>query len=69
MKNANGGKKKRRYLRKKQLAERYGGVSERSIDRWTRDGRLPPPTMFQGRFPLWSEEILDVYDAEHATAA
>ena len=34
-----------------------------SVDRATKDGRLPPPDTYNGRFPLWSEETLDAHDA------
>jgi hypothetical protein len=61
-------KKLRRHLRKKQLAARYGYDSDRSIDRAVKDGRLPPPDMYVGRFPLWSEETLDAHDAKAARA-
>jgi hypothetical protein len=52
-------KQPRRYLRRKHLRERYGWESERSVDRAIRDGRLPPPDLIQGRFPLWDEYKLD----------
>lgn len=50
------------YLRKAQLVERYG-CDERTIDRMTRDGRLPPATYLgDSRFPLWSLDELDRND-------
>jgi hypothetical protein len=61
-------KKERRYLRKKQLRVRYGYESDRSIERAVEDGRLPAPTMYVGRFPLWAEDTLDAYDAKAARA-
>jgi predicted DNA-binding transcriptional regulator AlpA len=51
-------------LRKKNVAKRYQ-LSERSVDRWSADGRLPPPTFF-GRVPLWDESELDACDQKHA---
>jgi hypothetical protein len=60
-----------RYLRKRQVRDRYGWTAERSVDRAVADGRLPPPDIFQSRFPLWAERSLDRHDAklarEHAT--
>ena len=56
-------RKLRRYLRKKHLRDRYGWESDKSVDRATKDGRLPPPDTYNGRFPLSSEETLDAHDA------
>jgi hypothetical protein len=61
-------RKLRRYLRKKRVRERYGYESDRSIDRAWKDGRIPPPTIYQGRYPLWDEELLDAHDAAAARA-
>jgi hypothetical protein len=61
-------RKLRKHLRKKQLAARYGYDSDRSIDRAVKDGRLPPPDMYVGRFPLWGEDTLDAHDASAARA-
>jgi hypothetical protein len=52
----------KRYLRKKQLRERYGRDNDRYVERAVKDGRLPKPTMFQGKTPLWDEAILDAHD-------
>jgi hypothetical protein len=59
-------RKPKRYLRKKALAKRYGDVNERTIPRMVADGRLPPPDMYNGRFPLWSEAKLDRWDRKAA---
>jgi predicted DNA-binding transcriptional regulator AlpA len=56
------------FLRKRQVAARYGGVATRTIDRWAADGRLPPP-IFRGRVPLWDLEELEAQDYAAATAA
>jgi predicted site-specific integrase-resolvase len=50
------------FLRKKRVAGRYD-IDERTVDRWTKDGRLPPPT-YRGRIPLWDETELDERDRE-----
>lgn len=50
----------KRFLRKRQVAKRYS-VHERSIDRWTKDGRLPAP-QYRGTIPLWDEAPLDKAD-------
>ena len=62
-------RKPKRYLRKKALAKRYGGVNERTIPRMVADGRLPPPDMYNGRFPLWNEAKLDRWDRKAALEA
>jgi len=46
------------FLRKLQLAKRYG-VSERTIDRMRRQRRIPPPDLYAGRFPLWWDETIE----------
>jgi predicted DNA-binding transcriptional regulator AlpA len=56
------------FLRKRQVAARYGGVTTRTIDRWAEDGRLPPP-IFRGRVPLWDLDELEAQDRAAATAA
>jgi predicted DNA-binding transcriptional regulator AlpA len=53
------------FLRKRQVAERYN-VTTRTIERWSEDGRLPPP-IFRGIVPLWDQAELDAQD--HAAAA
>jgi hypothetical protein len=62
-------RKSKKYLRKKAVAKRYGDVNERSIPRMVADGRLPPPTIFNGRFPLWDEAELDAHDRRAASEA
>jgi hypothetical protein len=55
--------KQKRYLRKRQVAARYGDVHERSVDRWRHNGRIPQPIYLPGsRIPLWSEDALDEND-------
>jgi hypothetical protein len=49
-----------KFLRKAHLAVRYG-ITQRSVDRWSMDGRLPSPE-YRGRIPLWSEAELDKFD-------
>ena len=52
----------RRYFRKRNVAERYG-ISDRSVDRLARAGRIPPPIYLPGsRFPLWLESEFDEND-------
>jgi len=55
-------RKLRRYLRKKHLRVRYGWESDKSVDRAWKDKRIPPPDLYQGKFPLWLESTLDEYD-------
>jgi len=54
MQHANHMKSRRRW-RRKALAD-YWDVSERTIDRMRRDGRLGEPVGFIGRMPIWSDE-------------
>jgi predicted DNA-binding transcriptional regulator AlpA len=49
-------------LRKRRVAERYDCQTTRTIDRWIKDGKLPPPTTYRGRTPLWAEDELDAFD-------
>jgi hypothetical protein len=56
----------RRFLTKRDLQDRYRWKTPLSIDRaWRLYGTLPPPTLYQGRRPLWAEDILDQHDADH----
>jgi len=48
------------YLRKRQLAQRYGDVTLRSIERAVAVGRIPAPEYPVGaRTPLWDLEKLE----------
>ena len=48
------------YLRKRQVAQRYGNVALRSIERAVQDGRIPPPEYPCGEnTPLWDLEKLE----------
>jgi len=46
----------KRYLRKADVAARYG-LSERHIDRLAATGQLPKP-IYISKFPMWSEAEL-----------
>jgi hypothetical protein len=59
--------KPKQFLRKADVAQRYG-VNARTVSRMAEDGRIPPPTRMNGRIPLWSEDALDRAD-EAAEAA
>jgi hypothetical protein len=50
------------YLRKKHLRIRYGWESDKSVDRAVKNGQLPEPDTYNGRFPLWLESRLDAHD-------
>jgi hypothetical protein len=44
----------RQFLRKRQVAQRYGNISPRSVERAVHDGRIPPPEYPMGlNTPLW----------------
>jgi predicted DNA-binding transcriptional regulator AlpA len=51
-----------KFLRKRQLAERYG-CTTRTIDRWSETGRLPKPLRI-GSVPVW--ELAEVEACERA---
>jgi predicted DNA-binding transcriptional regulator AlpA len=53
-------KRGKKYLRKKAVAERYG-CTDRQVDRMAAEGRIPKP-FYLTRFPLWSEEELEVLE-------
>jgi predicted DNA-binding transcriptional regulator AlpA len=57
-------KRAKRFLRRKEVAERYG-IDVRSVERMAKDGRIPKPDCYAGRFPLWNEEGLEL--AERTT--
>ena len=42
------------------------GRSKISVDHAWQQYRALPPTIFQGRRPLWDEAVLDAHDAAHA---
>jgi predicted DNA-binding transcriptional regulator AlpA len=52
----------KKYLRKKDVAARYGGVTPRWVELAVADGRLPKPIYFGTRFPAWDEAALDAAD-------
>ena len=47
----------KKFLRIKQVADRYG-VHSRTVPRWVKDGRIDPP-IYRGKFPLFDEELLE----------
>ncbi len=49
------------------LARRYK-TTDRNIDLLWRAGKLPPPDIYRGRSPLWSDETLDEHDRDAAIA-
>ena len=44
------------------FAERYGDISEKTLDRWRKDGRVPQPDFYRGQVPYWDETQLDAAD-------
>jgi predicted DNA-binding transcriptional regulator AlpA len=56
-----------RKLRKSAVAERYGGVNTRTIDRWLLDPALKfPKPIYIGRSPLWDEAELEAWERDRA---
>jgi hypothetical protein len=63
-------RKQKRYLRKSDLCIRYGWKTPLSVDRAHKlYHTLSPPTIYQGRHPLWDEAILDAHDAARSSDA
>jgi predicted DNA-binding transcriptional regulator AlpA len=56
-----------RKLRKSAVAERYGNVNTRTIDRWTADEKLGfPKPIYIGSTPLWDEAELAAWEKSRA---
>jgi predicted DNA-binding transcriptional regulator AlpA len=57
-----------RKLRKGEVAERYGNVTTRTIDRWTEDPKLGfPQPIYIGSTPLWDEAELAAWERDRAS--
>jgi hypothetical protein len=57
----------KQFLRKRQVAQRYGNITTRSVERAAQDGRIPPPEYpFGSHTPLWDLAKLEAN--ERATA-
>jgi hypothetical protein len=53
----------KRWLRKRQVRERYGNVVDRTVERAVRDGRIPPPEYpFGNKIPMWAEDVLEAHE-------
>jgi predicted DNA-binding transcriptional regulator AlpA len=50
----------RRYLRKADVAARYG-CTTRHVDRLAEDGKIPRP-IYIAKFPMWSEAELAAFE-------
>jgi len=60
-------RKPRRYLTKDDVRIRRRWKTKISVDRaWREYKTLPPPTIWNGRFPLWAEDVLDAFESEMA---
>ncbi len=51
------------YLPTRKVRVRYGGKSERTIDRWIERGILPPPEWINGR-RYWRRSVLEQHERE-----
>jgi hypothetical protein len=56
------------YLRQPQLAKRYS-TTIRTIQRMRDDGRIPPPDLYLGLYPLWTEETIEANERAAALRA
>jgi predicted DNA-binding transcriptional regulator AlpA len=53
----------KRYLRKTQVRQRYGGISNDTVRRLVKQGRLPAPEFpLSTNRPMWNEAELDAAD-------
>jgi hypothetical protein len=51
------------YLRREQMATRYGGIRARTVERYVEAGKLPPPLYIDGsRTPLWPVDVLEEFE-------
>jgi hypothetical protein len=51
------------YLRREQMAARYGGIRVRTIERYVEAGKLPAPVYINGsRTPLWPVDVLEEFE-------
>ena len=58
---------RKRWLRKAQVRQRYGNISNKSVERHVEAKRLPPPEFPLGnRVPFWDEAVLDENDRQAA---
>lgn len=51
------------FLPTKRVRQRYGGKSEKTIDRWVEKGVLPPPEWINGR-RHWRLSVLEQHERE-----
>jgi hypothetical protein len=59
----------KRWLRKAQVCARYGGISNKAVERHVAAKRLPPPDYPLGnKIPMWAEDVLDENDRQAALA-
>jgi hypothetical protein len=59
----------KRWLRKAQVRARYGGISNKSVERHVAAKRLPPPEFPLGtRIPFWDEDKLEETERQAALA-
>ncbi len=57
----------KRKLRRKDLCERFGGITPRTVERWQADPKMDfPPPIYLGRFPLWDEDQIEQWERRRA---
>jgi predicted DNA-binding transcriptional regulator AlpA len=61
-------RKRKRYLRRVEVADRYG-VCTRTIINWEESGKLPKPIYIGSRTPVHDEEALEAREREAMSAA
>jgi hypothetical protein len=57
------------WMRRSQVRERYGNISDTTLDRHVKAAKLPPPKYpFDNRIPFWNVAELDESDKAAAAA-
>jgi len=54
------------HYRLSDLAARYR-VTTRSVQNMVDDGRLPAPTFYNGRFPIWDHDVIEANERAAAS--
>jgi hypothetical protein len=56
------------YYRQPKLARRYD-MSVRAFQRARQEGKIPPPDMYMGQNPMWSDETIAAFERASAKRA
>jgi predicted DNA-binding transcriptional regulator AlpA len=60
----------RKFYTKTLLAQRYGGKSTRTIDRWVEAKKFPPPDIrLPNGQPAWADSTIEKHEKESVASA